>query len=119
MRCHCVSFASLVQDSCWAVGGTEPDPKKDTSLEFDRQQVVVPQGKPGPNPALKKHGGSSSYSQSEYLIYNEDAVRIRCKDLDSSFPGQPHRLLARADPGTASLNFERPELQSVKVLFVN
>jgi len=64
-------------DSCLAVGRTEPDAKKDTTMEFDGQQVCIPQGKVGDNPALKKHGGSTSYSQSEYLLYNEKAVRIR------------------------------------------
>lgn len=64
-------------DSCWAVGSTEPDPKKDFKGEFEGNEVIIPQGKPINNPALKKHGGSSSYSQSEYLLYNESQVRIR------------------------------------------
>jgi len=61
-------------DSCLAVGRTEPDPAKDSTVDFDGHQVVFPQGKVVANPALQ---GSTSFSQSEYLIYNENRVRIR------------------------------------------
>jgi poly [ADP-ribose] polymerase len=63
--------------SVLAVGSTEPDPAADATVVFDGHSVVVPQGKVGPNALLKEHGGSSSYSQSEYLVYKESQVRIR------------------------------------------
>ena len=67
-----------VKDSALAVGQTEPDPTKDIKMKFDGMDVVVPQGKPIPNPLLKKnHGGTSSFSQSEYLLYKESQCRIR------------------------------------------
>lgn len=64
-------------DSCLAVGRTEPDPKADTTIKLDGVEVVVPQGKVVPNPALKGAGGTTSYSQSEYLVYKESQVTIR------------------------------------------
>jgi hypothetical protein len=39
--------------------------------------VVVAQGKVGPNALLAKHGGSSSFGQSEYLVYKESQSTIR------------------------------------------
>lgn len=56
-----------------ARGHTEPDPKDDIELEFDGKKVVVPQGKPIPQPQYKK----SSFTQSEFLVYNESQVRLR------------------------------------------
>ena len=56
---------------------TEPDPKLNTTVKFDGQTVVVPQGKPVANPLLTNHGGRSSFSQSEYLVYKESQCRIR------------------------------------------
>ena len=38
-------------------------------------EVTVPQGKVVANPGLKAAGGSTSYGQSEYLVYNESQVR--------------------------------------------
>lgn len=58
-------------DCVIAKGMTEPDPKKDTSLEIDGKKVIVPQGKPI-NTSIR-----SSFSQSEYLIYDEGQNRIR------------------------------------------
>lgn len=60
-------------DSVVARGHTEPDPTQDIELELDGQQVVVPQGQPLPCPSFK----SSSFSQSEYLIYKESQCRLR------------------------------------------
>nr|XP_044992540.1 protein mono-ADP-ribosyltransferase PARP3 [Jaculus jaculus] len=56
-----------------ARGRTEPDPTQDIELELDGQQVVVPQGQPVPC----REFVSSSFSQSEYLIYQESQCRLR------------------------------------------
>ncbi|XP_052778309.1 protein mono-ADP-ribosyltransferase PARP3-like [Mya arenaria] len=60
-------------DCVIAQGNTEPDPKKNTTLTFDGKKVVVPQGKPIPNPKW----GHSHFGQSEYLVYKESQNRIR------------------------------------------
>lgn len=60
-------------DCIVARGNTEPDPKKDIEWEFDGKKVVVPQGKPLNQSKFK----SSSFSQSEYLVYKESQVRLR------------------------------------------
>lgn len=60
-------------DSVIARGHTEPDPTQDTLLELDGQKVTVPQGQPVPCPEFQ----SSSFSQSEYLIYHESQCRLR------------------------------------------
>ncbi|KAM5315465.1 protein mono-ADP-ribosyltransferase PARP3-like isoform 1-T2 [Glossophaga mutica] len=60
-------------DSVIARGRTEPDPTQDTELELDGQRVVVPQGQPRPCPEFS----ASSFSQSEYLIYQESQCRLR------------------------------------------
>ncbi|KAL4823392.1 hypothetical protein H8958_001447 [Nasalis larvatus] len=60
-------------DSVVAQGHTEPDPTQDTELELDGQRVVVPQGQPVPCPEFS----SSTFSQSEYLIYQESQCRLR------------------------------------------
>ncbi|BFZ09137.1 hypothetical protein BsWGS_12176 [Bradybaena similaris] len=70
--------ASLVEaprgyDSVLACGRTEPDEKNDTTLMFDGKKVIVPQGVPK---AISEYS-SSSFSQSEYLVYREDQVRMR------------------------------------------
>lgn len=65
-------------NSCLAVGNTEPDPSKDIMVEFEGKQVCFPQGKVIPSPILKElKVASSSYQQSEYLIYDETQVTIR------------------------------------------
>jgi hypothetical protein len=70
-----VRLASLACVAALATTGrTEPDPAADLEVTLDGQKVTVPQGTVKPNPAMK---GSSSYSQSEYLVYNEEQVRIR------------------------------------------
>ncbi|XP_058144700.1 protein mono-ADP-ribosyltransferase PARP3-like [Dasypus novemcinctus] len=56
-----------------ARGHTEPDPTQDTELELDGQRVAVPQGQPVPCPEFS----SSSFSQSEYLIYSESQCHLR------------------------------------------
>ncbi|XP_007950274.1 protein mono-ADP-ribosyltransferase PARP3 [Orycteropus afer afer] len=60
-------------DSVIARGHTEPDPTQDTELELDGHQVTVPQGRPVPCPKFS----SSSFFQSEYLIYQESQCRLR------------------------------------------
>lgn len=60
-------------DSVIAKGRQEPDPSKDTVLEFDGRKVVVPQGKPVPQPQYS----SSSFSQTEWLVYSEDQIQLR------------------------------------------
>jgi poly [ADP-ribose] polymerase len=58
-------------DSVIARGQTEPDPTKDTHLIINGKKVIVPQGKP------LNMNISSSFSQSEYLIYKESQNHIR------------------------------------------
>ncbi|KAL8585846.1 hypothetical protein ACOMHN_040071 [Nucella lapillus] len=58
-------------DSVLAKGQQEPDTKFDTTLPIGGKPVVVPQAKP------KSTGVSSSFYQSEYLIYKENQNRIR------------------------------------------
>jgi poly [ADP-ribose] polymerase len=60
-------------DSIVAKGWTEPDPSKDTVIKLDGHDVVVPQGKP----IKSTEYSNSSFSQSEYLIYNENQNQIR------------------------------------------
>jgi len=60
-------------DSIVAKGRTEPDPKQDTTLTIEENEVAVPQGKP-----VNQNKFSDSYfSQSEYLVYKESQARIR------------------------------------------
>lgn len=47
------------------------DPNKDAHLEINGKKVIVPQGKP------INQNVSSSFSQSEYLIYKESQNHIR------------------------------------------
>lgn len=49
------------------------DPTQDTQLELDGQRVAVPQGRP----MCCKEFSSSTFSQSEYLIYQESQCRLR------------------------------------------
>ena len=49
------------------------DPKVDAHLMLDGKKVFVPQGKPVGQPKYN----SSSFSQSEYLVYKESQNRIR------------------------------------------
>ncbi|NXJ78279.1 PARP3 polymerase, partial [Trogon melanurus] len=60
-------------DSVLACGQTEPDPAQDEELLLDGKKVLVSQGKPIPMPAYE----DSSFTQSEYLIYQESKCRIR------------------------------------------
>uniref|UniRef100_A0A0B7A0B7 Poly [ADP-ribose] polymerase n=1 Tax=Arion vulgaris TaxID=1028688 RepID=A0A0B7A0B7_9EUPU len=60
-------------DSVLACGQEEPDEKNDTVLKLDGKNVIVPQGKPKKIPQY----ASSSFWQSEYLVYREDQVRMR------------------------------------------
>ncbi|XP_005100577.1 protein mono-ADP-ribosyltransferase PARP3 [Aplysia californica] len=70
--------SSLVQapsgyDSVLACGQQEPDEKSEVTIKLDGKNVVVPQGKPQ---KVSKYS-SSSFWQSEYLVYREDQCRIR------------------------------------------
>ena len=58
-------------DSVWAKGVTEPDEKQDKKLKFDGNEVVVPVGRP------QRKNYTTSFSQSEYLVYKESQVRMR------------------------------------------
>jgi len=60
-------------DSILAKGHTEPDPKDDITWEFEGRKVTVPQGKP----IAMKDWKKSSFTQTEYLLYQESQVRIR------------------------------------------
>ncbi|XP_065660211.1 protein mono-ADP-ribosyltransferase PARP3 isoform X2 [Hydra vulgaris] len=59
-------------DSVLAKGRQEPDPSMDTSLIINGNTVTVPQGKP-----VETDARSSSFHQSEYLVYKESQNRIR------------------------------------------
>lgn len=56
-----------------ARGHTEPDPAHDIEWEFEGKKVIIPQGEPIKQPKYAK----SSFTQSEYLVYNESQVRLR------------------------------------------
>jgi len=56
-----------------ARGHTEPDPKDDIVWTFEGRKVVVPQGVPIKQPQYAK----SSFTHSEYLVYQESQVRLR------------------------------------------
>lgn len=51
---------------------TPADPNQDTILTLDGKVVQVPQGKP-----IQTSYTTSSFSQSEYLVYKESQTRIR------------------------------------------
>jgi hypothetical protein len=64
-------------NSCLAVGNTEPDAANNITVKFDGKDVVMPQGPVKPNPLVAEkcgEGSSSSFAQSEYLVYREDQV---------------------------------------------
>jgi len=60
-------------DSIVARGHTEPDPKEDIKVTIDGHDVIVPQGKA----ITQSQYSSSSFWQSEYLVYKESQCRIR------------------------------------------
>ncbi|XP_015273217.1 PREDICTED: poly [ADP-ribose] polymerase 3 [Gekko japonicus] len=60
-------------DSVVACGTTEPDPAYNKEITLDGKRVQVAQGKPKTMAEYQ----SSSFSQSEYLIYQESQCRIR------------------------------------------
>jgi len=60
-------------DSVLAVGRQEPDPKLDKSITIDKHTVNISQGKAIP----QAESASSSFSNSEFLLYREDQQRIR------------------------------------------
>lgn len=60
-------------DSVIAKGQREPDPAADTTIVLEGKPVVVPQGKPKAMP----QNSHSSFSQTEWLVYREDQVRLR------------------------------------------
>ena len=64
---------ALGVSSILARGRQEPDPSKDTTLKGEWGDMRVPQGKPVPQPQWAK----STFSQSEYLVYEESRVRIK------------------------------------------
>lgn len=65
--------APLGTDSVVAVGRIDPDPAGDKIFNLDGRDVIVPAGRV----ALSKAPGaeSSTFIQSEHLIYNESQVR--------------------------------------------
>ena len=58
-------------DSVLAKGQFEPDETKEKKVKLGKHEVIVPCGKPVRRPI------SSSFSQSEYLVYKESQVRMR------------------------------------------
>lgn len=81
--CWCSKLATLRRtpdllrcagfDSILAKGRQEPDPQKDTTIKIEGQAVVVPQAPPIVQPIL----ATSSFHQSEYLVYKEAQQRLR------------------------------------------
>jgi len=70
---HSLTKAPKGYDSIVARGHTEPDPKDDLVWDFDGKKVIVPQGKP----IVQKQYAKSSFSQTEYLVYQESQIRLR------------------------------------------
>lgn len=64
---------TLKKDSIIARGWTEPDPKNDIQIQGEWQPITVPQG-PVIDTTWKSN---SSFTQSEYLIYQESRARIK------------------------------------------
>ena len=60
-------------DSILAKGRQEPDGKMDAKVKLDKHDVAVPQSKPLP----QADSASSSFQQSEYLVYQESQQRLR------------------------------------------
>jgi poly [ADP-ribose] polymerase len=60
-------------DSIIARGRVEPDPKCDVTIPGEWGEITVPQGKPIAQPQW----GNSTFSQSEYLVYDEGQVRMK------------------------------------------
>lgn len=60
-------------DCIIAKGRVEPDPKNDTTVSIDGNDVVVPQGK---SISMQQYQ-NSSFTNSEYLVYKESQQRIR------------------------------------------
>ena len=60
-------------DSILARGRQEPDASKDIQIDGEWGKITVPQGPPIPQPQWH----NSTFSQSEYLIYNEGQARIK------------------------------------------
>ena len=58
---------------CWPRGAGEPDPQQDRLISLDGTPVAVPQGRPVP----QADSQSSSFDQSEYLVYQEGQQRLR------------------------------------------
>uniref|UniRef100_A0A8B9TKI9 Poly [ADP-ribose] polymerase n=1 Tax=Anas platyrhynchos TaxID=8839 RepID=A0A8B9TKI9_ANAPL len=68
---HGVDGLGLGVDAVW--GLLAQTPAQDEEVLLDGKKVLVCQGKPVPVPAYKE----SSFSQSEYLIYQESQCRLR------------------------------------------
>lgn len=60
-------------DCVVARGETEPDPSKDKEHIMDGKRVMVPQGKP----KKMKLDKTTSFSQSEYVVYQESQAYLR------------------------------------------
>jgi len=70
---HTLKKAPEGYDSVVARGHREPDPEKNKVVQLSGRPVVVPVGKPVP----QKEFSDSSFNQSEYLVYQENQVRLR------------------------------------------
>lgn len=70
---HTLVKAPAGFDSVLAQGWTEPEASGDITVKIDGRDVVVPQAKV----AKRAKWNSSSFSQSEYLVYRESQVRMR------------------------------------------
>eukprot|EP01007_Sphenomonas_quadrangularis_P003675 NODE_775_length_1189_cov_155.585965_g625_i0.p1 GENE.NODE_775_length_1189_cov_155.585965_g625_i0~~NODE_775_length_1189_cov_155.585965_g625_i0.p1 ORF type:complete len:251 (+),score=116.58 NODE_775_length_1189_cov_155.585965_g625_i0:251-1003(+) len=64
-------------DSIVARGHKEPDPSKDVTIKGDFGDIIVPQGPPITQPEWSAGPKMSSFTQSEYLIYDEDQVHMK------------------------------------------
>ena len=69
---HTLKKAPHGFDSVLAKGYQEPNPNDDVKIEIDGNDIIVPKGEP-----IRYNSLSSSFSQSEYLVYKESQCRIR------------------------------------------
>lgn len=68
LKCPPKGFHSVV-----AMGRIEPNASSDMTLSIDGNEVIVPQSKPVP----RKSSAMSSFTESEYVLYNDSQHKIR------------------------------------------
>jgi len=70
---HALCAAPHGYDSVKAVGKSCPDPSGDVTLQLDGLPCKFATGRP----QQVKEYAASSFSQNEFLVYNQDQVRLR------------------------------------------